>query len=214
MFDFSNVIDASKLRQRARLSLVALALGSALACEHRSERVSGEGSLAFVSTGRSHTGAPFRTRGTITVRGLNDGALHYVPTSNEAGTRELRLAPGLYSVALASDFDVEWLEQDPRAELRSLPIAPVPLVARPEVVQVSSGTASVVHIRFESHDRAANALAAHGSGQLRATLGFQNVSGSSAEPLLVCRSTGAGCESSGAADVPSPERRLLERYSR
>jgi hypothetical protein len=202
MFDFSKVLDANKARLRARLSLVALTLGCALACEHRSERANGEGSLEVVSMGRSRTGAPFRTRGTITVRGLNDGSLHVVPTSTDAGARELRLAPGLYAVALAPDFDVEWLEHDPRAELRSLPTVPAPLVAAPNIVQVSPGQRVVVRIRFESQGAVANTLAVHDPVPLRAALEYQAVAGTSSEGSALCRPTGDGCEPVSASAVP------------
>jgi hypothetical protein len=157
MFNLGTAIDAKASRLRSRLSVVALSLGCALACEHDPERTSGEGSLQLVSTGRSHAGARDLVRGTVTVRGLSDGLVHLVSTSTAAGMRELRLAPGLYSVGLAIDFDVEWLEH----ALRSEPSNPARLVAVPQVVRIGAGDTIRVRIDFDPGQPRPNAFASH-----------------------------------------------------
>lgn len=209
MFNLGTAV-ANASRLRSRLSVVALTLGCALACERVPERTSDEGSLQLVSMGRSHAGGRDFARGTVTVRGLNDGLVHVVSTSTEAGVRELRLAPGLYSVGLAMDFDVEWLEH----ALQSEPSKPASLVALPQVVRVGSGDTIRVRIDFDSGHQRPNALASHAAEQTRAAADYQDVAGSSSERTLICRPTGNGCDPVSAADVPLPERRALDRKLR
>jgi hypothetical protein len=211
MFDF-NVLDADRTRS-ARISLVALTLGAVLACDEQPERASGEGHLELVSTGRSRTGAPYRARGTVTVRGLSDGSLHVVPTSTEAGARELRVAPGLYGVSLSSDFDVEWLGAEPEGELHALPAAPALLVATPALVRVEPGSSTVVRIRFGSNAAGGNPLASE-RVSMRSALGYQDVAGSGSDDARVCRPMSNDCEPADPPPVTLPARRVLERYSR
>lgn len=198
MSDFSNVLDAGKARQKARRSLVALTLSGALACEHTSAS-SGEGSLEIVPVGQRPSAAHQRSRGTITVRGLHDGALQQVRTSSESGTRTLRLAPGLYSVTAATE-----LEQQPLDSRE-----PVELQGSTRLVRVEPGSSAIVRVRFESPDL--TAFAAGSRGLTRSALDYQDVAGSVAERVRVCRPTGNGCEDASSDEPPLPERSVLDR---
>jgi hypothetical protein len=197
MSNFSNVLDAGKARLRARLSLVVLTSIGALACEHAGAS-SDEGSLEIVSVGQRASAESQRARGTITVRGLDHGALHLVRTSSDAGTRTLRLAPGLYSVTAATELGLDGFEA------RSTPR----LEGAPALVRVDPGATAVVRVRFESHD--ADAFAGPRSAT-RSALDYQEVSGSLSERAQVCRPTGNGCEEPSSFEPPLPARSVLDR---
>lgn len=192
MSNFSNVLDAGKARLRARLSLVALTSLAVLACEHASAS-SGEGSLEIVPVGQRASAVSRRSRGTITVRGLDDGALHLVRTSSDAGTRSLRLAPGLYSVTPSTMLDGDVFEARAATELQG----------KPALVRVEPGATAVVRVRFESHDQ--TVFAAGGRTLTRSALDYQDVAGSVAERVRVCRPTGSGCEDASVSELPGSE---------
>jgi hypothetical protein len=204
MSDFSNVLDAGKARLRARLSLVALTSIGVLACEYAGAS-SDEGSLEIVSMGQRASAELQRARGTITVRGLHDGALHLVSTSSEAGTRTLRLAPGLYSVTAATELGLDGFETR----------TPPRLEGTPALVRVDPGATAVVRVRFDAHD-AANAFAAGQRAPARSALDYQDVSGSLGERAQLCRPTANGCDEPSSLEpaLPAydiPERSVLDR---
>jgi hypothetical protein len=203
MSNFSNVLASGKARLRARLSLVALTSLGVFACEH-ADASSGEGSLEIVSLGQPASAELQRARGTITVRGLHDGTLHLVSTSSDAGTRTLRLAPGLYSVTAATELGFDGFEA------RTAPR----LEGTATLVRIDPGAIAVVRVRFESHS--ANAFAAGQRAPARSPRDYQDVSGSLSERAQLCRPTGNGCDepSSFAPALPAhgtPERSVLDR---
>lgn len=197
MSNFSNVLDAGKARLRAGLSLVALTSLAVLACEHASAS-SGEGSLEIVSLGQRENAAVQQARGTITVRGLDDGALHLVSTSSDAGARTLRLPPGLYSVTPATELGLDGFATQGAARLQGAPA----------LVRVDPGATAVVRVRFES--RADDALLAEQGAPTRSALEYQDVSGSLSERAQVCRPTGSGCDEPSSL-APPAARGVLER---
>ncbi|MET0412755.1 MAG: hypothetical protein ABW217_15735 [Polyangiaceae bacterium] len=182
------------------MSLVALTSIGVLACEYAGVS-SGEGSLEIVSLGQRASAQLQRARGTITVRGLHDGALHLVSTSSEAGTRTLRLAPGLYSVTAATELGLEGFETR----------TPPRLEGTPALVRIDPGATAVVRVRFDSLD--ANAFAAGQRAPTRSALDYQDVSGSLTERAQLCRPTGNGCDEPSAFAPPLPTRGSPERSS-
>lgn len=203
MSNFSNVVDAGKARFAARLSLVALTSIGVLGCEHIGAS-SGEGSLEIVSLGQHASAVSHEARGTITVRGLDHGDLHLVSTSRDAGTRTLRLAPGLYSVTPATELQLEAFEPSKAPRVQGAPA----------LVRIDPGALTIVRVRFESQD--ANTLAAGQRELRRGARDYQKVSGSLEERAQVCRPTANGCDEPSASE-PSlsvhggTERRVLGR---
>jgi hypothetical protein len=73
----------------------------------------------------------------------------------------------------------------------------------PAIVRVDPGGTAVVRVRFESPEQ--TVFAAGARVLTRSALDYQDVAGSLAERVRVCRPTGAGCDDASVNESPLPE---------